>query len=60
MLVHWGIEAAKKEGWPVTLCASPMGEMLYKHLDFEKIATEVVRIHDEEESVASAVMIYKR
>lgn len=58
MLVNWGIDTAKGRGVPVTLCASPMGELLYKHLEFEKIATEVVRIDGEEESVASAVMVY--
>ncbi len=59
MLVNWGIEAAEAKGWPVTLCASPMGQFLYAHLRFEKIATEIVRAEGEEETLASAVMVRK-
>ena len=57
MLVNWGIEAAEEKGWPVTLCASPMGQLLYEHLKFTKIATEIVRVEGEEEILSSAVMV---
>ena len=56
-LVNWGIDAAKEKFWPVTLCASPMGQLLYEHLKFEKIDTEVVRVEGEKEILRSAVMI---
>ena len=59
MLVNWGIKAAHEKGWPVTLCASPMGKLLYEHLKFERIATEVVRAEDEEETMSSAVMVLR-
>ena len=55
--VNWGIENAEKKGWPVTLCASPMGQLLYEHLKFTKIATEIVRVEGEEEILSSAVMV---
>ena len=57
-LVRWGIEVAEGKGWPVTLCASPMSLLLYEHLGFEKIASEVVQVEGEEETLTSAVMIY--
>ena len=60
LLVNWGIEAAEDKGWPVTLCASPMGQLLYEHLKFKKIATEIVRAEDEEETLANVVMVLKR
>ncbi|KAJ5611891.1 Acyl-CoA N-acyltransferases (Nat) [Penicillium herquei] len=57
MLVSWGIQNAKEKGWPVTLCASPMGQLLYEHLHFEKIATEVVQVEGEDETLESTVMV---
>ena len=60
MLVNWGIKAAEEKGWPVTLCASPMGQLLYKRLQFEEIATEVVRVEGEEETCISTVMVLKK
>ena len=59
MLVDWGIKAADAKGWPVTLCASPMGQLLYQHLGFKQIATEVVRVVGEEETLTSAVMVLR-
>jgi GNAT superfamily N-acetyltransferase len=58
MLVKWGIEAAEEKGWPVTLCASPMGRFLYEHLHFKVIAIEVVQVEGEKETLKSAVMVY--
>lgn len=56
-MVNWGIERANERGWPVTVCASPMGKLLYSYLGFEKIATEAVQIKDEEETLESVVMV---
>ena len=58
LLVNWGIKAAEEKGWPVTLCASPMGRPFYEHLGFKKIADEVVRVEGEEESLTSTAMVY--
>ena len=61
MLVNWGImkgEAVRSCRWPVTLCASPINKMLYDHVKFREIATEVVRVEGEEETVTSSVMVY--
>ena len=55
MLVDWGIKAADTKGWPVTLCASPMGQLLYQH----QIATEVFRVVGEDETLTSAVMVLR-
>ncbi len=57
MLVNWGIKAAGEKGWPVTLCASPMGQFLYNYLNFEKIATEVTQVEGEDETLTCAVMV---
>jgi hypothetical protein len=53
MLVNWGIKAGEEKGSPVTLCVSPVGQLLYKHLKFEKIATEFIRAEGEEETLTS-------
>lgn len=58
MMVNWGIEAAEDKGWPVTLCASPMGRFLYEHLHFKLMAIEIVQVEGEEETLESAVMVY--
>ena len=61
MLVNWGIkkaDAVRSCRWPVTLCRSPMGRMLYEYLKFREIATEVVRVEGEEETVKSSVTVY--
>lgn len=58
MLVNWGIARAEERGWPVTLCASPMRQLLYKQLGFETIAIEVVQWEGEEESLESTVMVF--
>lgn len=57
MMVNWGISAATEKDWPVTVCASPLGELLYAHLKFEVIGTEVIGVEGEEESFSSAVMV---
>ncbi|KAK0739496.1 hypothetical protein B0T21DRAFT_247758, partial [Apiosordaria backusii] len=49
MLVRWGMDRAQAKAWPVTLCASPMGQFLYEYLGFRNIATEVVQVEGEEE-----------
>ncbi|KAG9228104.1 hypothetical protein BJ875DRAFT_500994 [Amylocarpus encephaloides] len=58
MLVRWGMAVAENNGWPVILCASPMGRVLYKHLGFEEIASEVVQVEGEEETLTSTVMVW--
>lgn len=55
--MSWGLNEASDRCWPTTLCASPLGELLYRHLDFKKIGTEVVQVDDEEEKLLSAVMV---
>ena len=42
----------------MTLCASPMGQLLYEHLGFDQLATEVVRVEGEEETLESTVMVW--
>jgi hypothetical protein len=58
MLVIWGITVAEGKGWPVTLCASPMGRFLYQYLGFEKIASEVVQVEGDEKTLTSTAMVY--
>lgn len=58
MLMDWGLEAARKKGWPVTVFASPMGRLLYAHLGFEDIATEFIQVDDEEDKLTFTVMEY--
>ncbi len=58
MLVRWGMAVAEDKGWPVTLCASPMGRFLHEHLDFEEIASEVVQVEGKEETLTSTVMVW--
>lgn len=58
MMVNWGINAAKEKGWPVTVCSSPLGKLLYAHLKFEVKGTEVIKVEGEEDSFSSAVMVY--
>lgn len=57
MLVNWGIATAEAKGWPATVCASPMGQLLYTHLQFKQIATEVVQVKGERETLIMPVMI---
>jgi GNAT superfamily N-acetyltransferase len=57
MMIRWGINAASEKGWVVTLCASPMGRLLYEHLKFVVIGTETIQVEDEEDSFSSAVMV---
>jgi predicted N-acetyltransferase YhbS len=57
MMVQWGIKAAVEKGWPVTVCASPLGALLYVHLKFVDIGTEVIQVEDEQDSFSSAVMV---
>jgi GNAT superfamily N-acetyltransferase len=56
MLTDWGINAAREKSWPVTIFASPMGELLYAHLGFKNLAYEVARADEEEEKYVFAVM----
>ncbi|KAI1125895.1 hypothetical protein F5Y10DRAFT_246105 [Nemania abortiva] len=55
-LVNWGVREVSGNGWPVTVCASPMGRYLYEHLGFVDIGTEVIRAEDEENSFSSKAM----
>ncbi|KAH6722679.1 hypothetical protein BKA61DRAFT_651148 [Leptodontidium sp. MPI-SDFR-AT-0119] len=59
MLVRWGMNVADGKGWPVTLCASPMGRFLYEYLGFKTIASEVVQVEGEKETLTSTVMVYR-
>ena len=56
MLMEWGIKSAAGKGWPVTVFATPMGELLYCHLGFNKLATEEIQGEAEEEKVTLSVM----
>lgn len=60
MLTSWGIEVAEGKDWPVTVFASPMGQLLYTYLKFEKIATEYIQAEGEEEKLTFAVMEYRK
>ncbi|RYO97405.1 hypothetical protein DL765_011249 [Monosporascus sp. GIB2] len=57
MMVNWGINAATEKGWPATVCASPLGKLLYAHLKFGVIGTEVIQAEGEEDSFSTAVMV---
>jgi predicted N-acetyltransferase YhbS len=57
MIVQWGIKAAEEKGWPVMVYASPLGALLYVHLKFVDIGTEVIQVEDEQDSFSSAVMV---
>lgn len=57
MMVNWGINVAAEKGWPVTVCASPLGQLLYARLKFNVIGTEMIQAEGEEGSFSSAVMI---
>lgn len=57
MMTKWGMDDAAEKGWPVTVCASPLGTFLYAHLGFDDIGTEVIQAEGEEESFSSAVMV---
>jgi GNAT superfamily N-acetyltransferase len=59
MLMKWGIDHAREKRWPVTVCASPMGRLLYAHLGFEVIAIEEVRVDDEEDVLQTTIMVLK-
>lgn len=56
LLMKWGIDTAEEKDWPVTVFASPMGELLYASHGFQKIATKVVRFDGEDEKLVSAIM----
>ncbi|KAI0112254.1 hypothetical protein GGR51DRAFT_508636 [Nemania sp. FL0031] len=56
-MVRWGINAASEKGWPVTVCASPMGQLLYEHLKFVVIRSEVIQAEGEEASFSSEAMV---
>lgn len=60
MLVNWGIKVAEEKAVPVTLCGSPLGQLLYEHLKFKKIASEVVQADGEDETMTSAVMVLEK
>ena len=57
MMVKWGIKAARERGWPVTVCANPLGKLLYAYLKFVDIGIEVIQVEGEEDSFSSAVMV---
>jgi len=57
--VNWGKNAAIEKGWPVTVCASPLGALLYAHLKFKDIGTEVIQAEGEEDFFSSAVMLFR-
>ncbi|KAH8655776.1 hypothetical protein BX600DRAFT_470300 [Xylariales sp. PMI_506] len=57
-MVGWGTNAATEKGWAVTLCASPLGQLLYTKLNFSVIGTEVIQVEGEEDSFSSAAMVF--
>lgn len=57
LLMNWGIELSREKKWPTTLCASPMGRLLYEHLKFETVADEIVQCEGESEFLESTAMI---
>lgn len=56
MLMNWGLDAAKEKGLPITVFASPMGRLLYAHLGFQDVATEIIQVDDEEDKLTFTVM----
>jgi GNAT superfamily N-acetyltransferase len=60
MLTTWGLDKALSKGWPVTVFASPMGELLYRQLGLACIAREHIQVEGEDEKLDFAVMQYPR
>lgn len=56
-MVKWGVDVARGKEWPTTLCASPMGRLLYEYLKFEKVAAELVQYRGEEGVLESTAMV---
>ncbi|KAK3071576.1 hypothetical protein LTR53_008384 [Teratosphaeriaceae sp. CCFEE 6253] len=54
LLMDWGMHNEKR--WPLTLFASPMGQKLYEHMQFEKVASEYIQVLGEDEKLTFAVM----
>lgn len=52
MLCDWGQEEAEKKGWCLTVMASPMGKLLYEHLGYRVVGSEIAQVHGEAEKVA--------
>jgi GNAT superfamily N-acetyltransferase len=47
MLMEWGLKAAEGKMWPVTVFASPMGQLPYESLGLETIGEKVVHVEGE-------------
>jgi GNAT superfamily N-acetyltransferase len=56
LLTTWGLGQARSRNWPVTVFASPMGQLLYHRLGFKSIAIEHVQVEGEEDQLTFAVM----
>jgi ribosomal protein S18 acetylase RimI-like enzyme len=59
MLCRWGLEKAKAEKLAVTLCASPMGEGLYRRLGFRKVGSFRTQVDGEEEFLETPCMVWE-
>lgn len=52
MLCQWGEdEAIRRGGWTLTVMASPLGTLLYKHLGYGLIGDVTVQAEGEDEKV---------
>ena len=58
-MVRWGLADARKQGVPVTLCASVMGALLYSHLGFVDVGRRYVQLDGESDSYEVRGMVYE-
>ena len=56
-LCQWGLEKAKREGWRVTLFASPMGKRLYAKLGFRDVGSFKTQVEGETEWLDIPAMV---
>lgn len=56
-MCNWGREEAERRGgWTLTVMASPMGRLLYEHLDYKFVGSEVAQVNGEDEMVVLDIM----
>lgn len=51
MLCTWGMKKAAEKEYLVTVLGSPMGTLLYQHLGFKLLGTEVAQVEGEDEKL---------
>lgn len=57
MLCQWGEnEAIKRGGWTLTVMASPLGTLLYKHLGYRTLGTVTAQVDGERDKVDITVL----